>query len=174
MRPLHLAVVLVTLGLVGCGDATAGESPAGTPPPPTHEVATAGESPAEVSSPPAHDVAIVIPEAEDGRVAAGTIVEVVYPGGESRGHRHFLQRWDGLTWSDVYQVAISDPDQPYDRKIIEDAWALTDEEFPLPDIGFVGSEGGQFTVIPTPTEPGTYRICNEHRTLCSAAFDVTS
>jgi hypothetical protein len=48
MRPLHLAVLLVTPALVGCGDATAGESPA------------------EASSPPAHDVAIVIPEAEDG------------------------------------------------------------------------------------------------------------
>ena len=158
MRPLHLAVVLVTLALVGCGDATAGESPA------------------EASPPPAHDVAIVIPEAENGRVAVGTIVEVVYPGGESRGHRHFLQRWDGQTWSDVYQVAVSDPDQPYDRKLIENAWAPTDEEFPLPDIGFDGSEGGQFTVIPTPTEPGTYRICGDQpdAALCSAAFEVTS
>jgi len=47
MRPLHLAVVLVTLALAGCGDATANESPA------------------EASPPPAHDAAIVIPEAED-------------------------------------------------------------------------------------------------------------
>jgi hypothetical protein len=150
--------VLVTLALVGCGDATAGESPAGTPPPPTH------------------DAAIVIPESEDGRVAAGTIVEVVYPGGESRGHRHFLQRWDGQTWSDVYQVAISDPDQPYDRKLIEKAWAPADEELELTDIGFDGSEGGQFTVIPAPTAPGTYRICGDQpdAALCSAAFEVTS
>jgi hypothetical protein len=157
MRSLHLAVVLVTLALVGCGDTTAGESPAAeTPPPPTH------------------DAAIVIPEAEDGRVAAGTIVEVVYPGGESRGHRHFLQRWDGLTWSDVYQLSISDPAQPYDRELIENAWAPANEEFPLTDIGFDGSEGGQFTVIPAPTEPGTHRICEEQRALCSAAFEVTS
>jgi hypothetical protein len=60
MRPLHLAVVLVTLALVGCGGATARELPA-----------------AETPAPPTHAVAIVIPEAEDGRVAAGTIVEVV-------------------------------------------------------------------------------------------------
>lgn len=67
MRPLHLAVVLMTLALVGCGDATARESLAAeTPPPPTN------------------DVAIIIPEAEDGRVAAGTIVEVVYPGADVR------------------------------------------------------------------------------------------
>jgi hypothetical protein len=156
MRPLHLAVVLVTFALVGCGDATAGESPA------------------EASPPPAHDVAIIIPEAEGGRVAAGTIVEVVYPGGESRGLRHFLQRWDGQTWSDVYVLAISDPDQPYDRELIESAWAPADEEFPLEDIAFDGSGGGQFTVIPAPTEPGTYRICEEQRALCSAAFEVTS
>jgi hypothetical protein len=120
------------------------------------------------------DVAIVIPEAEGARVAAGTIVEVVYPGGESRGLHHFLQRWDGQTWSDVYVLAISDPDQPYDRELIENAWAPADEEFPLEDIAFDGSGGGQFTVIPAPTEPGTYRICEEQRALCSAAFEVTS
>jgi hypothetical protein len=74
----------------------------------------------------------------------------------------------------VYQVAVSDPDQPYDRELIENAWAPADEEFPLPDIGFDGSEGGQFTVIPAPTEPGTYRICDEQRALCSAACEVTS
>jgi hypothetical protein len=159
MRPLHLAVVLMTLALVGCGDATAGESPAAeTPPPPTH------------------DAAIVIPEAEDGRVAAGTIVEVVYPGGEARGIRHFLQRWDGKTWSDVYQVSISFPGQPYDRELIEKAWAPADEELELEDIGFTGSEGGQFTVIPAPTAPGTYRICGDQpdTALCSAAVEVTS
>jgi hypothetical protein len=55
MRPLHLAVLLVTLALVGCGDATARESPSGTAPPPIH------------------DAAIVISEAEDGRVAAGQL-----------------------------------------------------------------------------------------------------
>ena len=151
--------MLVTLALVGCGDATARESPAAeTPPPPTH------------------DVAIVIPEAEDGRVAAGTIVEVVYPGGQLRGHRHFLQRWDGKTWSDVYQVSISFPGQPYDRELIEKAWAPADEELELEDIGFTGSEGGQFTVIPAPTARGTYRICGAQpdAALCSAAFEVTS
>ena len=104
------------------------------------------------------------------------MVEVVYPGGESGGIRHFLQRWDGQTWSDVYQVAISDPAQPYDRELIEDAWAPADEEFPVEGIGFVGSEGGQFTVIPAPTAPGTYRICGDQpdTALCSAAFEVTS
>jgi hypothetical protein len=158
MRSLHLAVVLVALALVGCGDATAGESPA------------------EASPPPAHDVAVVIPEAEDGRVAAGTIVEVVYPGGEQRGIGHWLQRWDGETWSDVYHVGISDPAQPYDRERIEKAWAPADEEFPYESVGFDGSEGGQFTVIPAPTEPGTYRICGNQPdvALCSAAFEVTS
>jgi hypothetical protein len=119
-------------------------------------------------------VAVVIPEAEDGRVAAGTIVEVVYPGGEQRGIGHWLQRWDGETWSDVYHVGISDPAQPYDRERIEKAWAPADEEFPYESVGFGGSEGGQFTVIPAPTEPGTYRICEEQRALCSAAFEVTS
>jgi hypothetical protein len=159
MRPLHLAVVLVTLPLVGCGDATARELPA-----------------AETPAPPTHAVAIVIPEAEDGRVAAGTIVEVVYPGGQLRGHRHFLQRWDGKTWSDVYQVAISSPGQPYDRELVEKAWAPADEELELTDIGFGGSEGGQFTVIPAPTARGTYRICGAQpdAALCSAAFEVTS
>jgi hypothetical protein len=120
-------------------------------------------------------VAIVIPEAEDGRVAAGTIVEVIYPGGESRGFRHFLQHWDGQTWSDVYQIAISDPHQPFDQERTANAWAPADEEFPLEDIGFDGSEGGQFTVIPPPTEPGTYRICGDQQDAsCSAAFEVTS
>jgi hypothetical protein len=157
MRPLHLAVVLVTFALVGCGDATAGESPA------------------EASPPPAHDVAIVIPEAEGGRVAAGTIVEVVYPGGESRGITHFLQRWDGQTWSGVYELAISDPDQPYDRELIENAWAPADEGLEVVGMAFDGSEGGQFTVIPAPAEPGTYRICGDQKdALCSAAFEVTS
>jgi hypothetical protein len=158
MRPLHLAVVLVTLALAGCGDATANESPA------------------EATPPPAHDAAIVIPEAEDGRVTAGTIVEVIYPGGESRGLGHFLQRWDGQTWSDVYHIGISDPDQPYDQKLTENAWAHVGEEFPVESIGFDGSEGGQFTIIPPPTEPGTYRICGNQPDLrlCSAAFDVTN
>jgi hypothetical protein len=55
MRPLHIAVLLVTLALVGCGDATARESPSGNAPPPIH------------------DAAIVISEAEDGRVAAGQL-----------------------------------------------------------------------------------------------------
>jgi hypothetical protein len=121
-------------------------------------------------------VAIVIPEAEDGRIAAGTIVEVVYPGGEERGHHHLLQRWDGQTWSDAYHVFASDPDQPYDREIIENAWAPADEEFPVEGIAFSGSEGGQFTVVPAPTEPGTYRICGDPPdvALCSAAFEVTS
>lgn len=111
MRLLHFAVVLVAFALVGCGDAAAsGSSAAETPPPPTQ------------------DVAIVIPEAEDGRVAAGTIVEVIYPGGESRGFRHFLQHWDGQTWSDVYQIAISDPHQPFDQERTANAWAPADED----------------------------------------------
>jgi hypothetical protein len=158
MRPPHLIVALVTLALVSCGDATARESPATETPPP-----------------PAHDAAIVIPEADDGRVAAGTIVEVIYPGGEGRGRRHFLQRWDGQTWSDVYQVSISDPGEPYDEERIENAWAPADEEFPLTDDAFGGSEGGQFTVIPAPAKPpGTYRICGAQKDpLCSAAFEVT-
>jgi hypothetical protein len=54
------------------------------------------------------------------------------------------------------------------------AWAPADEEFPFPDIGLTGSEEGQFTVIPAPSEPGTYRICHEQRALCSLAFKVTS
>jgi hypothetical protein len=146
------------LALVGCGDATASESPD-----------------AEVASPPAHDVAIVIPEAEDGRVAAGTVIEVIYPGGESRGIRHFLQRWDGQTWSDAYQIGVSIPGQPYDQELIKNAWAPADEEFSVEAIGFGGSDGGQFTVIPPPTETGTYRICGDQQNpLCSAAFEITS
>jgi hypothetical protein len=158
MRALYLAVAVVTLALAGCADATAGESPARNQP-----------------APPAHDAAIVIPEAEDGRIAAGTIVEVVYPGGESRGITHFLQRWDGQTWSDAYHVGISDPAQPYDKELIENAWAPADEGLEAEAIGFAGSERGQLTVIPAPTEPGTYRICGDQKdALCSAAFEVTS
>jgi hypothetical protein len=121
-------------------------------------------------------VAIVIPEAEDERVAAGTIVEVVYPGGQQRGIGHLRQYWDGKTWSDAYHVGISFPGQPYDHELIEKAWAPADEEFPHEGIGFFGSEGGQFTVIPAPTAPGTYRICGAppDAALCSAAFEVTN
>ena len=158
MRPLHLAVVPAVPALMGCSDATASDSPA-----------------AEVVSPPAYDAAIVIPEAKEGRVAAGTIIEVIYPGGESRGITHYLQRWDGQTWSDVYVIGISFPDQPYDQQLIEKAWAPADEGLEVEAIGFGGSEGGQFTVIPPPTEPGTYRICGDQQNpLCSEAFEVTT
>jgi hypothetical protein len=76
----------------------------------------------------------------------------------------------------VYQVAISSPGQPYDRELIEKAWAPADEELELTDIAFGGSEGGQFTVVPAPTARGTYRICGDQpdAALCSAAFEVTS
>jgi hypothetical protein len=96
MRPLHLAVVLAMLALMGCSDATASDSPA-----------------TEVASPPAYAAAIAIPEAEDRQVAAGTIVEVAYPGGESRGIRHFLQRWDV---SYKREVAGSTPAAPTNRR----------------------------------------------------------
>lgn len=159
MRSRYLVAILVTVTLVGCADAAADQS-----------------SVAETPSPPGHDVAIVIPEAEDGRVAAGTIVEVVYPGGEERGIAHSLQRWDGSTWADTYTVAVSGPDQQFDEEIIANAWAPADKEFPVEAIGFTGSEGGQYTVIPPPTEPGTYRLCAHppDPLLCSAAFEVTS
>lgn len=146
--------------LTGCGGAAVPE---------TQPVAT---TPTTVASPPAHDVAIIIPEAEEGRVAAGTIVELIYPGGESRGYRHFLQPWDGQAWTDAYQVFVSNPDQPYDEERIKGAWARADEERPEPSLDFHGSEGGQYTVIPPPATPGTYRICDEARALCSAAFEV--
>jgi hypothetical protein len=147
---------LVMLALIGCGPSSANEP---------HM--------AENSLPPTHDVAIVIPEAEGGRVPAGTIVELVYPGGDTRGYRHYLQRWDDEAWADIYQVFISDPRQPYDRERIEGAWAPARETRMKPSIGFQGSQGGQFTVIPPPTASGTYRVCDERGALCSAAFEVT-
>jgi hypothetical protein len=159
MRSQCIAAILVTVTLMGCADAATDQS-------------TVAETP----SPPGHDVAIVIPAAEDARVAAGTIVEVVYPGGEERGIAHSLQRWDGTTWADAYSVAVSDPDQQFDEEIIANAWAPADEEFSVEAIGFTGSEGGQYTVIPPPTEPGTYRLCADppDPLLCSAPFEVTS
>jgi len=157
MRSRHLVAVLATIALVGCGDAAA-DQPA-----------------AEAPSPPPYDVAITIPEADAGEVAADTIVEIVYPGGEMRGIVHSLQRWDGTTWTDTYWVGVSDPDQPVDEGRIRNAWAPASEEYPAESMGFTGSEGGQYTVIPSPTEPGTYRICTARAatTLCSAAFEVT-
>lgn len=158
MRSRHLVTVLVAVALVGCADAAANQP-----------------SVTDTPSPPEHDLAIVIPEAEEGQVAAGTIVEVVYPGGDERGVPHSVQRWDGTEWFDAYKVGISFPDQQFDEEIIANAWAPADEDFPVESIGFTGSEGGQYTVIPPPTEPGTYRLCADgvDATLCSAAFEVT-
>jgi hypothetical protein len=157
-RTGHLILALMTVVLAGCGGAAVTETQPGASGP--------------TAAPPVHDVAIVIPEAEEGRVTAGTIVELIYPGGESRGYRHFLQRWDGQAWTDAYQVIVSDPDQPYDEERVERAWAQADEERTEPSLGFEGSEGGQYTVIPPPATPGTYRICDEVRALCSAEFKV--
>ena len=66
-------------------------------------------------------------------------------------------------------------DQPLDEEIVANAWAPVEEEFPVEAIAFSGSEGGQYTVIPPPTEPGTYRLCADPSgpLLCSAAFAVT-
>jgi hypothetical protein len=61
------------------------------------------------------------------------------------------------------------------RKLIEKAWAPADEGLEVEAIGFFGSEGGQFTVIPAPTAPGTYRICGGQKdALRSAVFEVAS
>lgn len=166
-RTDHLIAVLLFLAIAGCGDAATTETQVPETPPAVEP------TPTPVASPPAHDVAIVIPEAEEGRVATGTIVELIYPGGETRGYRHFLQRWDGHAWTDAYQVFVSDPRQPRDEKQIETAWARADKDAPAPSLDFHGSEGGQYTVIPPPAPPGTYRICEQSRTLCSAAFEVT-
>lgn len=48
-----------------------------------------------------------------------TIIEVVYPGGELRGIRHVLPRWYGSAWVDPYQLAVDNPDQPYDPALVE-------------------------------------------------------
>jgi hypothetical protein len=133
---------------------------------------TSGGQGGSQNSPPPHDVAIEIPEAAGESLDPGRIVEVVYPGGESRGLRHYLQRWDGEAWVDAYQVFLSDPDQPLDEERVRNAWAEPDVEQPVESIGFQGSDGGQFTVIPPPTDTGTYRLCDEPRVLCSAAFAV--
>jgi hypothetical protein len=161
-RTGHLILALMTVVLTGCGGAAVTETQPGA------------SRPTAVASPPVHDVAIVIPEAEEGRVTAGAIVELIYPGGELRGYRHFLQRWDGQAWTDAYQVFVSDPDPdlPYVEERVERAWAQADEERFQPSLGFEGSEGGQYTVIPPPATPGTYRICDEVRALCSAEFKV--
>lgn len=150
-------VLLALLVVGGCADGAAGASGADTPP----------------ASPAA--AAIIVPEAADGQVRAGTIIEVIYPGGELRGISHVLQRRDGSMWTDTYQLAVSDPDQPYDPALIKKAWAPVGEEFAAEGIGFRGSGGGQFTVVPPPAEAGMYRVCGvQPDRLCSAAFDVVA
>lgn len=56
---------------------------------------------------------------------------------------------------------------------LRNAWAGADEEMSTTLMGFQGSEGGQYAAVPPPSPPGTYRICDETRGLCSAPFEVT-
>lgn len=157
MRLILLPAMFIVLTLAGCSNA-----------------ATGGSESSAASSPPAHDAAIVIPEVQGGKTVPGAIIEVIYPGGELRGIAHHLQQWDGTAWRAVSTLFVSWPDHASEPQLLAETWAPASESIDVEAIGFSGSGGGQFTVIPPPTPAGTYRICGDHRgRLCSAAFQIT-
>jgi hypothetical protein len=102
-----------------------------------------------------------------------SVIEFHYPGGEQRGARHVLQRWEGTRWVSRYQVFASDPEasEPADVERITDAWAYATEEAFVPSIAYSGTAPHQ-SAIPPPAEGGSYRLCGESTMHCSLTFRV--
>lgn len=166
MRPLAKTATRVALVVafvaVGAACSRSGTSNAA-------DTEVAQQATGESSRPPSTpaDATVVVDLDARRAVTAGTVVDLRFPAGTTRGLGYRMDRWRDGEWAPEYNL-LSQP-QGF---AIESSWKPFQEGFVVADIG-VDGQGPDAILIPEVAVPGWHRVCLLDRAAsCSDPFEI--